>query len=353
MSKQISYVDAIRLAQRQVLKDDQKSFILGLGANDPKGMFGTNLNLKEEFGASRVMDAPLSENTLTGVTIGMAAMGYKPILVHHRLDFTLTAFEQMINQASKWFFNSGGKSNIPLLIRMVVGRGWGQGPTHGQSLQAMFAHTPGLKVVMPATPQDAGDMIVGGVNDGNPVVYIEHRWLHGIKSEVSMPFISYKIGEARVAKKGEDVTIVANSYAVVESLLAARLLENKGISCEVIDMRSISPWDKRAILESVSKTKRLIVADTGHISFGTSGEVIATVIDELFETLISKPIRVGFPDFPVPSSAGLSQHYYSGPEVIAKKICNLLDVPISKDEIEEFKGSGPFDIPPQGLVGPF
>jgi pyruvate/2-oxoglutarate/acetoin dehydrogenase E1 component len=138
MISNITYVEAIRLAQQQVLASNDKTFILGLGSSDPKGMFGTNLGLVEEFGSQRVMDAPLSENTLTGVSIGMAAMGYKPILVHHRLDFTLTAFEQMVNQAAKWFFNSGGKSNLPFLIRMVVGRGWGQGPTHGQSLQSMF-----------------------------------------------------------------------------------------------------------------------------------------------------------------------------------------------------------------------
>ena len=353
MSNQISYVDAIRLSQKQVLLNDDKTFILGLGASDPKGMFGTNTGLVEEFGTQRVMDAPLSENTLTGVSIGMAAMGYKPILVHHRLDFTLTAFEQMINQAAKWFFNSGGKSNLPFLIRMVVGRGWGQGPTHGQSLQTVFAHIPGLKVVMPATPQDAGDMIVGGIADGNPVIYIEHRWLHGIKSEVSQPFANYKIGQARVSKAGKDITIVANSYSVIDSLLAARFLDTKGISCEVIDMRSILPWDKKTILESVSKTKRLLVADTGHLSFGVTGEIITTVVEDLWGQLSAKPIRIGFPDIPVPSAPGLSKQYYPGPAEISVEICKSLGVDISKDEIHLLKGDGPYDIPPQGLVGPF
>ena len=210
MTNEITYVESIRLAQKQILSEDEKTFILGLGANDAKGMFGTNSGLVEEFGPRRVMDAPLSENTLTGVSIGMAAMGFKPILVHHRLDFTLTAFEQMINQAAKWYFNSAGKSHIPLLMRMVVGRGWGQGPTHGQSFQSIFSHVPGLKVIMPATPQDAGDMILGGLADGNPVIYIEHRWLHGIKSPVEMPFKNYQIGTARLAKVGNDISIIAN-----------------------------------------------------------------------------------------------------------------------------------------------
>jgi pyruvate/2-oxoglutarate/acetoin dehydrogenase E1 component len=353
MSKQISYVESIRLAQRQILQSDPQTFILGLGANDPKGMFGTNSGLVEEFGNKRVMDAPLSENTLTGVSIGMAAMGFKPILVHHRLDFTLTAFEQMINQAAKWFYNSGGKSNLSFLIRMVVGRGWGQGPTHGQSLQSLFAHIPGLKVVMPSTPQDAGDMIIGGISDGNPVIYIEHRWLHGIESEVVQPFRDYKIGTARLSKSGNDITIVANSYSVVDSLLAARFLDTKGISCEVIDMRSIQPWDKTMILSSVAKTKNLLIADTGHLSFGVTGEIIATVIEELWGQLASKPIRIGFPDIPVPAAPGLSKQYYPGSAEISIKICHLFGVNISKLEIATLKGEGPYDIPPQGLVGPF
>ena len=353
MISHITYVEAIRLAQQQVLASNDKTFILGLGSSDPKGMFGTNLGLVEEFGSQRVMDAPLSENALTGVSIGMAAMGYKPILVHHRLDFTLTAFEQMVNQAAKWFFNSGGKSNLPFLIRMVVGRGWGQGPTHGQSLQSMFSHIPGLKVVMPTTPQDAGDMIVGGIADGNPVIYIEHRWLHGISSEVSQPFTEYQIGKARISKSGKDVTIVANSYSVIDSLLAARFLETKGLSCEVIDMRSIQPWDKKLIFESVVKTSRLVVVDTGHLSFGVSGEVITSVVEELWDSISYKPIRIGYPDIPVPSAPGLSKQYYSGPAEIASKIAESFKLDLTRDEIKLLKGNGPFDIPPQGLVGPF
>jgi len=353
MKTEMNYVEAIKLAQRQVLREDEKTFILGLGASDPKGMFGTNLGLVEEFGDQRVMDAPLSENTLTGVSIGMAAMGFKPILVHHRLDFTLTAFEQMVNQAAKWFFNSGGKSHLPLLIRMVVGRGWGQGPTHGQSLQTMFAHIPGLKVVMPATPQDAGDMIVGGVIDGNPVIYIEHRWLHGIKSDVTQPFQRYKIGLARISKPGNDFTIVANSYAVVDSLLAARFLENKGVSCEVIDMRSILPWDKDLILKSIAKTRRVLIADTGHKSFGVTGEIISTIVEELWGQLDGKPLRVGFPDVPVPSAPGLSKDYYPGPAEIAMEICNSVGIVLSAEELRQLRGDGPYDIPRQGLVGPF
>jgi acetoin:2,6-dichlorophenolindophenol oxidoreductase subunit beta len=353
MISNMTYVEAIRLAQRQVLAGNNKTFILGLGSSDPKGMFGTNLGLVEEFGNQRVMDAPLSENTLTGVSIGMAAMGYKPILVHHRLDFTLTAFEQMVNQAAKWFFNSGGKSNLPFFIRMVVGRGWGQGPTHGQSLQTMFAHIPGLKVIMPATPQDAGNMIVGGINDGNPVIYIEHRWLHGIQSEVTRPFDVYKIGTARLARVGSDFTLVANSYAVIDCLIATKFLETKGITCDVIDMRSIQPWDKEMIFNSVVKTKKILVMDTGHMSFGVSGEIITSVVESLWGELKSKPIRLGFPDIPVPSAPGLSKKYYPGPIDIIKKVCSTLGVDLKHEELEQIIGKGPFDIPPQGLVGPF
>ena len=354
MNSEMTYVEAIRIAQRQILLEDEKTFILGLGANDAKGMFGTNLNLVEEFGTKRVMDAPLSENTLTGVSIGMAAMGFKPILVHHRLDFTLTAFEQMINQAAKWYFNSAGKSHIPLLIRMVVGRGWGQGPTHGQSLQSVFSHIPGLKVIMPASPQDAGNMIIGGISDGNPVIYIEHRWLHGLQDRVVTPFQPYKIGLAKVVKFGTDITLVSNSYSVIESLFVARFLEeNMGLSVEVIDMRSISPWDKQTIFTSIAKTRRLAIVDTGHLSFGVSGEIITSVIEEFWNELLSKPIRLGFPDMPVPSAPGLSANYYPGLANIAEKIASVFDLNLSDDERMLLQGPGPFDIPPAGLVGPF
>ena len=353
MKKELTYVESIRESQRQVLKDDPDVFIIGLGASDPKGMFATNLGLVDEFGPERVMDTPLSENALTGISIGTAALGLRPILVHHRLDFTLTAFEQMINQAAKWFFNSGGKSNLPLLIRMVVGRGWGQGPTHGQSLQSVFAHIPGLKVVMPCTPQDAGDMILSGVYDGNPVVYIEHRWLHGIKSEIEIPFKKYQIGQGRIAKEGKDFTIVANSYGVIDAIRAANLLENYGIKVEVIDMRSILPWDKKLVIESVSKTQNVLVNDTGHISFGVSSEIITTLVENLWGKLKNKPIRLGFPDIPVPSAPGLSKNYYPGPVEIVNEISNALKIKISTEDLAKLKGPGPYDIPPQGLVGPF
>jgi pyruvate dehydrogenase E1 component beta subunit len=217
----------------------------------------------------------------------------------------------------------------------------------------MFAHIPGLKVVMPATPQDAGDMIVGGVNDGNPVIYIEHRWLHGIKSEVSQPFQNYKIGLARISKPGNDFTIVGNSYSVIDSLIAARFLENKGVSCEVIDMRSILPWDKELILKSIAKTRRVLIADTGHKSFGVTGEIMSTIVEELWDQLESKPLRVGFPDIPVPSAPGLSKDYYPGPAEIAMEICNSIGLVLNAEEIRELKGNGPYDIPRQGLVGPF
>lgn len=353
MTSLVTYAEAIRLAQRQILRDYPKSFIIGLGSSDPKGMFSTNLGLVEEFGPRRVMDTPLSENAITGVSIGMAAMGYKPILVHHRLDFSLTAFEQMINQAAKWFFNSGGKSNIPVLIRMVVGRGWGQGPTHGQSLQSVFAHIPGLKVVMPATPQDAGDMIIGGISDGNPVIYVEHRWLHGVRGEVTQPFDCYQIGKGKLIRFGNDFTIVTNSYSVIESIMALKHLEKRGVSCDLIDMRSISPWDKDLILQSVGRTGRLLVVDSAHLSFGISGEIITTVANELWGSLQCRPDRLGFLDVPVPSAPGLSKQYYPGAAEIVSKVCQHLCIDVTAKELEEIRGSGPFDIPPEGLVGPF
>ena len=353
MKSELSYAHAIRAAQRQALLSDSEVLIIGLGANDPKGMFDTNTDLVTEFGEDRIMDTPLSENGIAGVCIGLAATGQKPIFVHHRVDFTLTAYEQIINQAAKWFFNSGGTSNLPILIRMVVGRGWGQGPTHAQSLQAMFAHSPGLKIVMPVTPQDAGDMIIGGINDGNPVIYIEHRWLHGITEPVLQPFSKYSIGKGRIVKSGSDFTIVAYSYPVLEAIAASKYLEKKGISCEVIDLKSIVPWDKEIVLSSVLKTKNLLVLDSGHKSFGVGAEIIATCMENIFGELRTKPLRIGWPDFPVPSAPSLSKNYYPGIAQIALSVCSALSIDISSEEYEELKGLGPYDIPPKGIVGPF
>ena len=180
MTRDLTYVQAILEATEQCMEANASVYAMGLGVTDPKGTFGSTLGLEQRFGSRRVMDMPTSENAMTGVAIGSALMGMRPVMAHQRMDFILLALDQIVNNAAKWHYMFGGQLRVPLVIRLVVGRGWGQGPQHSQSLQALFAHIPGLKVVMPTTPHDAKGLLISAIEDDNPVIYVEHRWLHGI-----------------------------------------------------------------------------------------------------------------------------------------------------------------------------
>ena len=222
---------------------DPSVYIMGLGVPDPKGVFGTTLGLQQKYGLKRVLDIPLSENAMTGVATGSALVGMRPIITHQRVDFALNAMEQMVNQAAKWHYMFGGQNRVPLVIRMIIGRGWGQGPQHPQSLQSWFAHVPGLRVVMPTTPHDAKGLLISSIEDDNPVIFIEHRWLHGISDHVPEGIYRVPLGKARVVREGRRVTIVATSYMVLESLRASETLSESGIEAEVIDVRCLRPLD--------------------------------------------------------------------------------------------------------------
>ena len=184
VKRKISFVKAVNEALFIAMKKEKKVICFGLGIDDPKRIFGTTIGLKEKFGKNRVFDTPTSENALTGVAIGAGLVGYRSIMVHQRLDFFLLAMDQLVNGAAKWHFMFGGQNYVPLTIRLIIGRGWGQGPTHSQNLQAWFAHIPGLKVVMPATARDAKGLLLSSIFDNNPVVFLEHRWLHNLEGEV-------------------------------------------------------------------------------------------------------------------------------------------------------------------------
>ena len=218
---------------------------------------------------------------MTGICIGAAIKGMKPILSHQRVEFSLLSIEQIINQAAKWNFMSGGKQKVPLVIRLIIGKGWGQGPQHSQSLEAMFAHIPGLKVVAPSNARDAKGLLVSSVKDDGPVIFFEHRWLHNIKGFVPKKIFSIKIGKAKVIEKGKDITIISFSDALIQLLRIKKLLKAANISAEIIDLRSIRPLDKNLIFKSIKKTKRLLVLDNGWKSFGISSEIITLVSEKM------------------------------------------------------------------------
>ena len=241
MHRQLKFSEAILEATDQKMAQDSNVYIMGLGVPDPKGIFGTTSGLSAKYGSDRVMDMPTSENAMTGIAIGTAILGMRPIMTHQRVDFFLLALDQLINNAAKWHYMFGNQMKVPLVIRLIIGRGWGQGPQHSQSLHSFFAHIPRLKVVMPATPYDAKGLHISAIEDDNPVIYLEHRWLHGIFGEVPLEPYTVPIGEAKIVQGGKDITIVAASHMVLEAYRAAKWLQEDGINVEIIDLRSIQP----------------------------------------------------------------------------------------------------------------
>ncbi len=316
----ISFRQALLEAQRQALREDPATLLMGLGVDDPKGIFGSTLDLHKEFGPERVFDLPLAENGMTGVAIGAALCGARAILVHQRADFLLLAMDQLVNHAAKWRYMFGGRQSIPLVVRAVIGRGWGQGAQHSQSLQSLFMHIPGLKVAMPSTPHDAKGLLLAAIDDRNPVIFLEHRLSYELKGEVPAGRYTVPLGKAAIRRSGKDVTIAAISYMAAEALQAAEALARDGIEVEVIDLRTLRPWDEELVLESVKKTGRLLVADTGWKTAGAGAEIAARIMELGFRYLKAPVMRIGLPEHPTPTSAPLEKAFYPGAGEIAGAI---------------------------------
>lgn len=356
-TREITYAQAIREALIQSMERDSSVIIIGEGVPDPKGVFGTTLGLREKFGKDRVMDMPVSENGMTGVCLGAALCGLRPILVHQRVDFSLLSFDQIVNNIAKWHYMFGGLQKVPLVIRMIIGRGWGQGAQHSQSLQALFAHIPGLKVVMPATAYDAKGMLIEAIADNNPVIFIEHRWLHYLKSRVPQRYYTVPLGKEQIVRKGNDVTIASLSYMTVEAFKAAEILKVAGIEVEVVDIRSLRPFGGKILLESVKKTGKLLVADTGWGWGGFSSQIISYVCQHALKFLKYPPDKIALPEIPSPTSFKIAEKYYPTHKAIIKKVIHL--VPISllqKMHIQEMINQEqklPSDIPDTSFTGPF
>ncbi len=352
MARIVQFGKAINEALFVAMEKDHRVITFGLGVDDPKRVFGTTSGLKERFGADRVFDMPLAENAMTGVAIGASLNGIRPVMTHQRLDFFLLAMDQLINNAAKWHYMFGGNRSVPITIRLILGRGWGQGPQHSQSLQSWFAHIPGLKVVMPATAYDAKGLLLSAIFDDNPVLYLEHRWLHNLEGEVPEGDYRVPIGKANVLKKGKDLTIVSLSYLTVEALHAIQVLEKQGVHCELIDLRSVNPIDWNTIFESVGKTGGLIALDTATGTLSVASEIIARVSMELFDKLKRPPARIALPDFPTPTAPSLTEGYYKRAEDIVYAVGRMLDKQLDINEILDGRKS-PHDVPGDWFKGPF
>lgn len=345
-------IEAIRDAQSTLLANYPEVIIFGLGVSDPKAIFGSTQGLQNEFGPERVFDVPLSENALMGVSTGLALGGYRPIFIHQRFDFFLLAMDQLVNGAAKWHMMFGGESNLPLVIRLIVGRGWGQGPTHSQCFHSWLAHIPGLKIVMPFTPEDAKGLLIEATLDPNPVIFIEHRWLHQSEGEFPSKEYRIEIGKARIARIGTDITIVAMSLMVAEALKAADELERFcGVSAEVIDLRSIKPLDWQTIEASVQKTKHLIVADIGHGFASVASEIISHIAQNQSVTLSQRPIKVSTPDLATPTSHFMTKNYYPDAKTLISCVCKSLGV--LKNTTVQTDDIVPHDVPDESFTGPF
>jgi 2-oxoisovalerate dehydrogenase E1 component len=299
-------MDAVREGIAAELRADERVFLMGIDVGSSGGIFALTEGLFAEFGPERIRDTPISEMAFVGAAVGAAATGSRPIVEIMFMDFLGVCFDPLLNQASKLRYMSGGLLEFPLVFRTQIGPGRSSGAQHSQALEAMVAHIPGLKVVLPATVEDAYGLMRLAVQDPNPVVFIENRRLYGRKERLPAEGQALlPIGRARIARPGSDVTVVAWSRMVEVSLAAAEQLAPEGIEVEVIDLRSLVPMDMDTVLQSVASTNRLVVAHEAVVDFGAGAEVVARVVSEAFDDLDAPPVRVGSPPVPMPFSPPL------------------------------------------------
>ena len=348
----ITFKEAIREAQYQCLESDPSVILIGEGVPDPKAVFSTTEGLKEKF-PDRVYDMPVSENGGTGICIGAALNGLKPILVHQRIDFSLYSADQLINNAAKWFSMFGGQKSVPLVVRMIIGRGWGQGNQHSQNLTALYAHVPGLKIVMPSNAFDAKGLFISAVKDPNPVLFIEHRWLYETTSDVPENMYEVPIGISCSNRTGIDVTVVTSGHATIEAKRAREYLDKRNVSVDIVDLRTIKPLDISLIKHSLQRTRRLIVVDDAWRFGGLAAEIIAQIAEDPTMTLKSAPIRLTYPDYPSGSSPALTRSYYPGPADICIAVQKSLGRELDLTEIITYQAHRVHDVPDQNFKGPF
>ena len=323
MSKEriLSYTEALREATEQEMARDGSVILFGLGVDDVRGLSGTTKGLQEKFGPERVFDTPLSEDAMSGVAIGASLAGLRPIHTHVRMDFLMLAMNQLVNVAAKARYMYGGRVSVPIVVRALIGDGWGA--QHSQGLQSFFVHVPGIKVVAPSTPYDAKGCLIQSIRDDNPVVFVEHFRLYSTSGSVPEELYVVPFGKAKIMRSGRDVTVVGISFLAPECLRAARLLADAGIDAEVIDPVSLAPLDIETIVASVGKTKHLLVADSAWTTCGASAEIVSRVVERLQGENI-RVARIGFAPAPSPTTEVLADLFYPGAGAITAKAYRLV-----------------------------
>jgi acetoin:2,6-dichlorophenolindophenol oxidoreductase subunit beta len=306
--RELSYAQAIQEAMAQAMAADERVFLMGEDIGVYGGAFQVTGDLIHRFGEERVMDTPIAELGAAGVAVGAAIAGCRPIFEFQFSDFAALAMEQIVNQAAKMRFMLGGKVSVPLVMRLPAGSGTGAAAQHSQSLEAWFAHVPGLKVVQPATPHDAKGLLLAALDDPDPVMIFEHKLLYKMKGEVPEDAYRVPIGKARICREGRDVTIVASSIMVHRALEAAEALASEDVDAEVIDLRSLRPLDTETIIASVRKTSRLVCVYEGVKTLGIGAEVSAMIAEsEAFDYLDAPIVRLGGAECPVPYNPALEK----------------------------------------------
>lgn len=323
--KETRYIFAIKEAMEEEMERDENVFLIGEDVGLAGGAFGASKGLYEKFGPERVVDTPISELGFTSLAAGAASCGLRPIVEIMFMDFVTCAMDSIVNQIAKMRYMFGNQYTVPVVVRMPEGGGLNAGPQHSQCLEAWFAHVPGLKVVMAATPHDVKGLLKASIRDDNPVIFIENKTLHAMKgmaAEAEKDMV-LPLGKADVKLQGSDVTIVTASRMVHESLKAAKILEQEGISTEVVDLMTIQPWDREMVFGSVAKTHRLVIAHEAVKQFGFGAEIAAAVAEEILDELDAPIVRVGAPF--APASYSLEKYYVPSADDVVSAVKSTLE----------------------------
>jgi pyruvate/2-oxoglutarate/acetoin dehydrogenase E1 component len=320
----MTFLEALKEAMRREMKKDENVYLLGEDVGPFGGCFGVTAGLFDEFGEKRVRDTPISEGAIIGCAVGSAATGLRPVAELMFSDFSTVAMDMIVNQAAKMRYMVGGKISLPLVIRMPLGAGVSASAQHSQSLEAWFTHVPGLKVVYPTTPEDALGLLMTSIEDDNPVIFLEHKLLYGIKGEIPNDIKPIPLGVARIHREGTDVTVIATGKMVHEAISAAEKLSAEGISVEVLDPRTLYPLDKKAIFESVGKTHKVLVVTEENKRGGYGGEISAMIGEECFDSLDAPVVRIGALNTPIPFAKCLENLVVPNFEDIVNGIKSIL-----------------------------
>ncbi len=335
MSSKTSMLQSLNTALADALQDDPKVLVFGEDVADPEGggVVGVTRGLSSKFGEHRVRSTPISEQAIIGAAIGVSLRGYKPVAEIMLMNFSTVAMDMIINHAAKLRFMSGGQTHVPITIRMMTGAGFATGGQHADYVEAWFAHTAGLKVVAPSTPADAYGLLRACIDDPDPCIFIENLPSYGVSGPPAAAGERVELGKAKVTREGTDLTLVSYSRVAAEALHAAEQLAAQGISVEVIDLRTIAPWDKETVLRSVAKTGRLLIAHEAVKPFGVGAEIAAVVQEEMFGALKAPVWRLGAPFCPVPFSRPLELAYALDRNDMVKSIQQFMSSNVSAEKV--------------------